>query len=330
MQRIDHDVVGIDIGVDLFVGPVGKRVDLDEPALLVPLGHGRVRAGLRLFAAKPGDPALRALQGPVQRPDLPDFAAALPVVDGLAEPVHAIAVHEFLDLARIGHHEADSRPVAQLGQFDRFQDFRKQPARIERKDVHLRAGLRHTGLGDGLQDHLIFQTEARRKGDAAVDALGDQLDALDEIVGRSELTVQFLRGLGGRVPTQRQRVPRGGLVTAADMGKRYGPAFGGVGIGDFGGIETGSQQELRLVGNERPDGANLAGKAKPVAEDPRQAEAAPIGETWEHDGDGTGIAAGGRRQCVVVRGRLQDGRGHIGLGDQRASRQINEHHREPP
>ena len=72
----------------------------------------------------------------------------------LAEAEHAVAGDQLLDLAGIGRDQPDADAVAQLGQLDRLQHFREQAPGIEREDVDLGAG-----LGDGMQDRLILESE---------------------------------------------------------------------------------------------------------------------------------------------------------------------------
>ncbi|ODS00411.1 hypothetical protein AUC69_00630 [Methyloceanibacter superfactus] len=68
----------------------------------------------------------------------------------------------------------------------------------------------------------------------------------------------------------------------------------------------------------------------PLAQQAREAEAAPVGEARKGDGDGSGIAAGrGGERGLVGRG-LQHRGDLVGLGDEPSGGEINEHHKEPP
>ena len=114
-----------------------------------------------------------------------------------------------------------------------------------------------------------------------------------------------------------------------DLERRL-PGLGRTGIGDLRRVEAGAEQELRLVGNERTDRTELSPEAEPVAQDARQAEAPAVAETGKQNRNRAGIAAHGRNQRIVIRGRLQNGCRRVRFGDDTASCQINENHKEPP
>ena len=71
-----------DVVPDLVFGPLGKRVELDDRAVVVvDLDLADVAARRPLVAAQPGDPGVEPGQVALQRQHLAHLAAEQPVLD---------------------------------------------------------------------------------------------------------------------------------------------------------------------------------------------------------------------------------------------------------
>src|SRR5581483_5225852 len=216
MQRIDRDIVGGDVGGQLLRGPIGHRIDLDQRMRLVPGGECDVGAGRGMLAADAGDPALRAFQLAIERPDLPHLAAALAVLDRVAKTEYAVACDKLLNLTRVGRNEPDAQAVAELRQLDGLEHLGKQPAGIEGEDVDVF----DAGLGDGVQDGLVLEPKAGREGDAPLDPAARLPDAVGERLDARKPLVELARLLPRRVAAKRQEVAIALLIVAAVARKR--------------------------------------------------------------------------------------------------------------
>src|SRR5262249_22238964 len=169
-------------------GPIGDRVDLHETAFLVPGCELDISAILRMLAADPGDPALRALELAVQRANLAHLAAGLAVVDRMAEAEHAIAGDQRLDLGCFRRHHPDAQAVTNFREFDGLQYLREQPSRVEGEDIEV-----DVGFGDRMEDGLIVETKTRGEGDAALDRPPHFGYALGEVLDSGDPGIQLLR-----------------------------------------------------------------------------------------------------------------------------------------
>ena len=67
-----------------------------------------------MFAADAADPALRALQLAIERPDFAHLAARQAVLDRVAKSEHAVSGDQLLDLGRIRRNEPDAQAIAKL------------------------------------------------------------------------------------------------------------------------------------------------------------------------------------------------------------------------
>ena len=74
-KRVDEDVIGDDVVVDLLLGPLDDRVDLDHLAPGIPLDDLGVAAGLCLLAAHSGEPRVVGAEGLLERHHLAQVAA---------------------------------------------------------------------------------------------------------------------------------------------------------------------------------------------------------------------------------------------------------------
>ncbi len=215
--------------------------------------------------------------------------------------------------------------IAKLRQLDRLQHLGEQAPGVEGEDIDLGAG-----LGDGMQDRLVLKPEAGGEDDAPLDppphlpdAVGEALDPCQALIERLGL---FARGIAA----QRQKIAVAPLVVVLDARHGSLPDARLLGVGDLGGVESGAQQELREVGDQMADRPDLALEAVPLAQQHGEADAAPVVEHGEADGDGAGISSRRSRERVPVGVRLEHRR-HLGrIGHQRACGKINQRHREPP
>src|SRR5262249_40792422 len=88
VERVIREVAVVDAAAEVLLGPLGQRVELPDPALVVELdvlGRGARRA---LLAAQPGDPGVDAAQRLLQGRDLGGRAAVLgagPVTHGIKD-----------------------------------------------------------------------------------------------------------------------------------------------------------------------------------------------------------------------------------------------------
>src|SRR3989442_10687380 len=76
VQRVERDLVHVDVGPDALLVPVGEGVHLPHAVAIRPLELRRLRAARRLLAADAGDPGAVRLERGQQRPDLAEVAAA--------------------------------------------------------------------------------------------------------------------------------------------------------------------------------------------------------------------------------------------------------------
>ena len=169
----------------------------------------------RLIAPQARDPAGGAGERSVQRAHLADLAAGLAVLDREPEAEDAVARDELLDLARVGHDHADAQAVALLACLQRLQRLGKVAAGVEGENVDVGAG-----CGDGMQQRLVLETEARREGDAAGNGARDLGHALLERGDAGEAQIEGRRDLLG----VGARAPRAGAQSATRAGRWRGAA----------------------------------------------------------------------------------------------------------
>src|SRR5688500_7727862 len=77
VERVERDLVHLDVGPDPPLVPVGEGMDLPDAVALRPLHLRRPGARRRLVAADPRDPGVVGLERPQQRLDLAHVAAAV-------------------------------------------------------------------------------------------------------------------------------------------------------------------------------------------------------------------------------------------------------------
>ena len=110
MERVVGDPVGVQVGPDVPLGPVGQRVELPEPEPGIP---GELRCpgpGLGVLPADPRNPALDLREGPLHRLDLADRAAGV----GIALPeLVAVEPRLFVERDRVVALELDPEPLGQ-------------------------------------------------------------------------------------------------------------------------------------------------------------------------------------------------------------------------
>src|SRR5688572_4702538 len=70
------EIVFVQVAPHVPVAPIDQRIELPDPAWVVPFHVLRVRPGGRLLASDPGDPGRRSVERSLQRLDLPGAAAA--------------------------------------------------------------------------------------------------------------------------------------------------------------------------------------------------------------------------------------------------------------
>ncbi len=185
------------------------------------------------------------------------------------------------------------------------------------------------GLGDGVQDGLVLETEARRKSDAPLDAPVHLPDAVGQALDARQALVELVGLLSGRAAAKRQEITVARLIVAMVTRQRRLPGRGLLGVGDLGGVEARAQQELGKVGDQIADRPDLAGKAVPLTQQDGEADAAAVAEGRKADGDGPtlchstgerrGVGRGFEQRIVIARAR-DDGPGA----------KIKQRHKEPP
>src|SRR5947209_17221641 len=75
VQRIIRKVIGVDVAPDVLPAPVDQRVELPDPAPLVPLHLRRARPRGRLLTPDSGDPRVDSAERALQCRDLGRSAA---------------------------------------------------------------------------------------------------------------------------------------------------------------------------------------------------------------------------------------------------------------
>ena len=90
------------------------------------------------------------------------MAAGLARLDRVAEAKHAVARDKRLHMVRFRREHPDLDAVAILGSSNGFDGLGKQPPSVERKHVYSRST-----RDNGVQDRLVLDAKARRKGDRA-------------------------------------------------------------------------------------------------------------------------------------------------------------------
>ena len=181
-----------------------------------------------------------------------------------------------------------------------------------------------------MQDRLILEPEAGGEDDAAFDLAAHLPDAVGEALHPHEPLVErlglFVRGFAAK----RQRIAIAALIIVLDARHRCLPDARLLGIGDLGGVEARAQQELREVGDQIADRPDLALEAVPLAQQHGEADAAPVAEGGEADGDRPGIAAGRGSELARVGGRLEQRRDLGRIGHERTCGEIKQRHKGPP
>src|SRR5439155_7646675 len=90
VQRVERDLVHLDVGPDPLLVPVRERMHLPDAVALRPLELRRLGAARRLLAADAGDPGAVRLQRGEQRLDLANVAAAVGIALPEVRPLAAV------------------------------------------------------------------------------------------------------------------------------------------------------------------------------------------------------------------------------------------------
>ena len=163
LERVAGQIVFLEIGVEIVLGPVAERVDL-EPAVL-DLEARQVLAGDRLERLAAGYPAVEPGLARGQRLDLADLAAAVGIV-GPAQAASSFA-------ASTAGSGVTDRVVAQAEARDQLLAIGQRfGEHLERIDEDHRG--RRIGLRDEVQQHRAFGAERRHHRHAPERAFGEQ------------------------------------------------------------------------------------------------------------------------------------------------------------
>ena len=115
-----------------------------------------------------------------------------------AEAEQAVTRDQRLHRVGFGSQHADPDAIAPLARGQRLERLGEVATGVEREDVDARAG-----PGNGVQNGLVFQPQARRERDAAGELRGDRSDTVLEASEGGQPFKQRLRG-------RRALGPRGG------------------------------------------------------------------------------------------------------------------------
>ena len=167
VQSVVRQVARLDVGPHVLLRPIEQRTDLPQAVPLIPRHRLAERTLLRLLAAHARDPGTMTGDRALERLDLADVAATLPLLDTQVEAIDAVVAHVLLDQLRIRIEDLDPTLVAALDAIEQRERFVVQPAGVERE---------HPDLGDVAaddvrQDHRLG-AEAVRVDDVAVLADG--------------------------------------------------------------------------------------------------------------------------------------------------------------
>src|SRR5690606_28937171 len=132
-----------------------QGVDLDEIALGVELGKGRVGPVAGLAAAKAGDPEGCPVERACKRLQLAHPATGVARLDALVEAVEAVFFRIGVDIVLNRRMAGDGYAVLALGLVDEIDRLLEQPARLQRHHVDGKA----VGA-DGGGDDLVLDAEA--------------------------------------------------------------------------------------------------------------------------------------------------------------------------
>src|SRR5215472_13941724 len=140
IQRVVRHVVGAHIVPHFFLGPVGQRIDFDDPAVVViQLDLADIGAGGPLIAPQTGDPAVQVFQHPHQWAHLADVAAGQSQRNRLIKGIHTVALDQRLDLLRIREVRLDLDAVVLANPVDQLVGLLRQSTSIDGKDAHVRS-----------------------------------------------------------------------------------------------------------------------------------------------------------------------------------------------
>src|SRR4051812_4198473 len=141
IQGVSRDVVLAHVVPDLFLAPLGQRVELDDGVVVVvDLDLADVRARRPLVAAQPGDPGVEALQVLRQRLHLAGVAADQPLLHGVAEAVRPLPLDESPQLARIRGEQL--QPQLRVALADRVREvvrLLREASGVNAEHAHVRA-----------------------------------------------------------------------------------------------------------------------------------------------------------------------------------------------
>src|SRR6266566_9621766 len=152
VQRVERNLVDLDVGPDALLVPVGERVELPDPVTLRPLELRRSGAARRLIAADAGDPGVVGAERFEQRLNLADMAAAVrirfPEVRTLALVLLGHRDHlRALELEPVALHQTVPRLVALAAEKLRVELDHGDPEAELRDHVHEHRRLLLPGAG---------------------------------------------------------------------------------------------------------------------------------------------------------------------------------------
>jgi len=132
----------------------------------VPFLQLQFMPGIRLFAAKSGDPRLAVFQRTSQRNDFPDMAALLALRHAAIKPVDSIGGNPFFHLRRIREVNSYGNRVLVANFVEKGMRFFGQSPRIQRERLNLRSV-----FCNQVEKHHVFKPEAAGESARAIFSL---------------------------------------------------------------------------------------------------------------------------------------------------------------
>src|SRR5262249_42607613 len=152
VEGVVRKIVGPDVLPHPGFGPIRDRVELEKPERLVPFESADGRPRDRLLPPQARHPELQAVKCPSQRRDLADLATLPSVGAARAERERTLLEQETLDAVAIREVRLDRNPVPLTEAADDLVRLLGEPARVEREDPRVGAGLEeHVGDHDVLR-----------------------------------------------------------------------------------------------------------------------------------------------------------------------------------
>src|SRR5216684_1147754 len=132
VERVVGNVVGADVVPDFVVGPIRKRRQLHDPAVVVvDFDLADIRARRPLFAPEPRYPSVVIHQRTPQRQHLPHLAADQPQIDVPIEKVVAMLRHHLADDVMVGQENVGSDSVLVANLVDQVIGFLRLASGID-------------------------------------------------------------------------------------------------------------------------------------------------------------------------------------------------------